>query len=112
AGGAAAVGFHPGNFSSTVPDAMLALAEELGMPILRVPDHFNYIDVIDPIMTELLSRRDPEPQVVQQLRSELTRQVLRGADLKQIVAAFSEEVPATVLIVDAGGRVRAQSAHR
>ena len=111
AGGAAAIGFHPGNFSASVPDEMLALADELGIPILRVPDELNYIDVIDPIMTELLSRRDPEPQVVQQIRSELTRQVLRGADLQQIVTVFGEEIRAIVLIVDSCGRVRAQSVH-
>lgn len=109
--GAAAIGFHRGNFNAQIPSHVVALANELNIPILHLPDQLNYIDVIEPIMVEIMSRQAPEPEIVQRVRTMLTRKVLSDINLQHLVELFIKEIPCTVFIIDRNGQIAARGSH-
>src|SRR5690606_39746854 len=55
--GVAAVGFKPGRFLSAIPEVMVAEADRLGIPLIAIPFHLSYSDLIHPLMRELVSRQ-------------------------------------------------------
>jgi len=58
----------------TLPEEMKAMAEDLAFPLIDIPHHITYIDIINPLMEQLLNN---------------TAEILRKADVAFSLAAGS-----------------------
>src|SRR5690606_3572375 len=76
--GVAALGFKPGRFLSRIPEVMVAEADRLGVPLIAIPFHLSYSDLIHPLMRELVSRKASFLEQSDRLHRHLTEVALAG----------------------------------
>ena len=57
--GCAALAIKTNRYVQTLPEEMKAMAEDLAFPLIDIPHHITYIDIINPLMEQLKQyRRD------------------------------------------------------
>src|SRR5690606_4001184 len=105
--GVAAVGFKPGRCLSAIPEVMVAEADRLGVPLIAIPFHLSYSDLIHPLMRELVSRQASFLEQSNQLHRHLTEVALAGRDLAAVAAALGQFIGNPVLIEGDGTGLRA-----
>ena len=54
---ASALGIKQGRYIENIPDSALALSDDLGLPLLLIPQKFPYADIINPILSELVNQQ-------------------------------------------------------
>lgn len=64
--GCAALAIKTNRYVQTLPEEMKAMAEDLAFPLIDIPHHITYIDIINPLMEQLLNN---------------TAEILRKADV-------------------------------
>jgi purine catabolism regulator len=104
----AAIAIKLGRYVDQLPDAVLRVADRLGLPVLRVPDDVAFDDVITDVFTELLDRQSGVLSRADELHRALAAIVLEGGDLPQIAEEVARLLGAAVLICTPDGRVRAE----
>jgi purine catabolism regulator len=105
--GLAAIGVKLGRYLDAVPQEVLDRADELGFPVLRLPDAVAFDEVLAEVFTELL---DQQAQVLAQadaLHRAISSIVLAGGGLPQIADEVSRLLDCVVLITTPDGRVLA-----
>jgi purine catabolism regulator len=103
----AAIGVKLGRYLDAVPQEVLDRADELGFPVLRLPDAVAFDEVLAEVFTELL---DQQAQVLAQadaLHRAISSIVLAGGGLPQIADEVSRLLDCVVLITTPDGRVLA-----
>lgn len=105
--GVAAVGFKPGRFLSAIPEVMVAEADRLGIPLIAIPFHLSYSDLIHPLMRELVSRQASFLEQSDRLHRHLTEVALAGRDLAAVAAGLGRVTGNPVLIEGDGSGLRA-----
>jgi purine catabolism regulator len=102
-----ALGVKLGRYLDEVPSAVLQRADELGFPVLRLPDGLVFAEIMTEVLTELL---DKQTQVLGQadaLHRAISTIVLAGGGLPQIAGEVSRLLDCVVLITTPDGRVLA-----
>jgi PucR family transcriptional regulator, purine catabolism regulatory protein len=100
-----------GRYLDELPDGMLASADELGFPVLLLPDGVGFDDVINQVLTGVLGRQATMLARGQHAHAQLIDLVLHGGGLPEVTAALPQQLtdddPAgiTVLHVDRTGRI-------
>jgi purine catabolism regulator len=105
--GLSAIGIKLGRYLDAVPQQALDRADELGFPVLRLPDGVAFDEVLSEIYTRLL---DQQAQVLAQadaLHRAISAIVLAGGGLPQIAVEVSRLLDCVVLITTPDGRVLA-----
>ena len=102
----AAFGIKAGRYLDDLPDAVLAAADRLGFPILRLPEEVAFDDVMSDVFTQLVDRQAWALDVADRLHRALTAIVLGGGDQPQIAEEFASLFGAAVLICTLDGRVQ------
>lgn len=88
----AGLGVKLGRYLDDLPAAMLASADRLGFPVLRLPDDVGFDEIINQILTEVLGRQAAVLARSEQAHSVLLQLVVRGGGLPQVVAALPDLV--------------------
>jgi purine catabolism regulator len=109
--GLAAVGVKLGRYLDEVPRPVLTTADELGFPVLRLPDRVAFDEVISDVFTALLDRQSSVVRRTDEVHRALAAIVLAGGDLPQIADEVGRLLDAAVLICTPDGRVQAQGGH-
>jgi purine catabolism regulator len=105
--GLSAIGIKLGRYLDAVPQQALDRADELGFPVLRLPDAVAFDEVLSEVYTRLL---DQQAQVLAQadaLHRAISAIVLAGGGLPQIAVEVSRLLDCVVLITTPDGRVLA-----
>jgi purine catabolism regulator len=105
--GLSAIGIKLGRYLDAVPQQALDRADELGFPVLRLPDGVAFDEVLSEVYTRLL---DQQAQVLAQadaLHRAISAIVLAGGGLPQIAVEVSRLLDCVVLITTPDGRVLA-----
>ena len=105
----AAFGIKAGRYLDELPPAMLAAADRLALPILRLPHAVAFDDVMSDVFTHLVDRQAWALDVADRLHRALTAIVLGGGDLPQIAEEFAGLFGAAVLICTLDGRVQTEA---
>jgi purine catabolism regulator len=108
----AAIAIKLGRYLDELPPDMLRVADELDLPILRLPDGVAFDDVITDVFTELLDRQSGALNRADELHRALAGIVLEGGDLPQIADEVARLLDAAVLICTPDGRVQAEGGDR
>ncbi|MFO7274355.1 MAG: PucR family transcriptional regulator ligand-binding domain-containing protein [Bacillota bacterium] len=103
--GAAGLGIKPRRYVPAVPEFMLAQADEHRFPLLEIPYHLSFSEIIGPVMQaigHLQASVVLEVDRVQRLLLDLVRQ---GAGLAELCRAVAELLGRPVWIEDPHGHV-------
>ncbi len=88
--GVAALGIKLHRFVEAVPQAMLDSADELALPLLEVPHSIPWIDVINPVLTEVLNRQLALLHRSNTIHHRFTQIALAGGSLTDIMEQLSQ----------------------
>ncbi|MDZ4133574.1 MAG: PucR family transcriptional regulator ligand-binding domain-containing protein, partial [Dethiobacteria bacterium] len=98
-GGAALIIFSPERYISHIDDRLIEKADELSLPLLQMPD-CSYIDVIVPVMSQILDKQVQALEYAQEVHSMMTDIVLKGKGLRELLTSLSTLLQWPVLMAD------------
>lgn len=101
--GLAGLAVKLGRYLDELPASAVTRADELGFPLLVVPDNLSFNEVIGPAFAIILVDEQPEADHTEAIRERLTRVVLAGGGLDAIARTLA-------LALDRGVRLRAAGA--
>ncbi len=100
-GGSGLIIFSPERYISQIDERLMRKADELNLPLLQMPD-CSYIDVIVPVMSEILDKQVKALEYAQNVHSMMTNMVLKGKDLQELLSSLSILLKKPVLLADEG----------
>lgn len=107
--GVAAFGMKPKRFLSGMPPQMIKQANELDVPLIELPYHLAWVDVISPVLAEVLQSQSRILQISKESHERLTKLVLAGGGLTDIVRELSFIIGRPTYITDRSWRCIASS---
>ncbi|GAB3623255.1 PucR family transcriptional regulator [Mariniluteicoccus endophyticus] len=90
-----------------VPGEALAVADELGIPLVSLPDGVGFDEILNQAMTRLLDRRAEDLARSEQMLAHLVDIVLSGGDLDQVCHGLVGPVTDAAVVTTMDGRVLA-----
>lgn len=101
---ALAILLHPeGAYIDELPAGLLRKADELALPLFRIPTHVPYIDIIFPIYREIVNRQVRELQYALDAHNRMSDLVLAGRQLPELAGLMASLLGNPVLILDRWG---------
>lgn len=94
----AGLGVKLHRYMTALPDAMIASANELAFPIIKVPDHIAWIEIISPIFKHVLDTDVQHLIRSEEIRSQFTTQLFAGAELESLMALLHSMLDQPVLL--------------
>jgi PucR family transcriptional regulator, purine catabolism regulatory protein len=98
-GGAALIIFSPERYISHIDERLIQKADELNLPLLQMPD-CSYIDVIVPVMSQILDKQVEALEYAQEVHSMMTDIVLKGKGLRELLTSLTVLLRKPVLMAD------------
>ncbi len=83
--GSAGLGIKTDRYIKEVPPRILDLANELGLPLIHVPNHFAFADIIHPVLSEIVNRQARLLRYSETVRHSFFDLSVNGADLQTIL---------------------------
>lgn len=82
----AGLGVKLSRYMRQLPHQMIQQANELSFPILSIPDHLAWIEVLTPIFSMVLHTDARQMQHAEEIRNRFTRQLFSGASIEGLLA--------------------------
>jgi purine catabolism regulator len=98
--------FQKGVLSNLAP-AVIQRADEVGLPLIEIPQSAQYPEILGPLTGAILQERTFLLQRSQEIHRRLTGLILSGGGLAEIASALSALIRHPVAITDAWGSVMA-----
>ncbi|MBW6464211.1 MAG: PucR family transcriptional regulator ligand-binding domain-containing protein [Bacillota bacterium] len=99
-GGAALIIFSPERYISHIDERLIQKADELSLPLLQMPD-CSYIDVIVPVMSNILDKQVQALEYAQEVHAMMTNIVLKGKGLQELLTSLTTLLQYPVFMADA-----------
>lgn len=96
----AGVCFNPGTGTNLTPET-IKIADELSVPLLRMPGDMPYARVIRAVLQAILNRQAYLLGRSTEINSLMINAILNGAESKEVVATLAQLVKSPVLLLDA-----------
>jgi len=109
--GAAALGVKLKRWVDNLPPEMLTLADQLGLPIIEMPIDIAWIEVLNPVLTEILNRQAVHLATSHRIHEDFTRVALLGHGLQSICGRLAELTESQCAILDTDGQVLATASY-
>ncbi|MGN6331532.1 MAG: PucR family transcriptional regulator [Motilibacteraceae bacterium] len=109
AAGLAAMAVKPGRYLDQLPADALHVADELGFPLVRLPDSVAFDDVLEQVLTDLLNRQAAVLARSEEVHRALVQIVLDGGGLAEVAVGLVGLLDGAVLVTTADGRVLADA---
>jgi DNA-binding PucR family transcriptional regulator len=110
--GLAGIGLGTGFDHKRLPKAMVAEAERHDLPLFEVPYEMPFIAITERAFTQLVNEQYSVLERGTALHERLERLVLEGRGLVEVLGAIGSAIGGAALVVDASGRVVAESRNR
>jgi PucR family transcriptional regulator, purine catabolism regulatory protein len=106
----AAFGIKFGTHLRELPAEMLRAADEVQLPVIRIPENVAFDDILSVVLSEIVNRQAVAISRAQQIHDSFLDIVLGGGALADIVAKLGDLVAAAaIIVVDDAGQVLAES---
>ncbi|EQD85381.1 PucR family transcriptional regulator [Saccharopolyspora erythraea D] len=104
----AVFGIKFGAYTRGLPQRVLETADRLAFPIVRIPEHVAFDDILSRVFSDIVNRQAATIARAQEIHSSFLHIVLAGGQLPEIAAKLSELLGGVaVFVVDEDGRTRA-----
>jgi PucR family transcriptional regulator, purine catabolism regulatory protein len=107
--GLAALGVKLGSYIEALPPAMLHRADRLDFPIIEIPRHVGFDDILSQALTDIINRQSAVLERAEEIHRVFMRIVLEGGGLPEITGKLSQLIEGAVAVLDDEGRVLASS---
>lgn len=107
--GVAALGIKLGRYVHELPDDVLAAADELGFPVVRLPDTASYDELLTQVLTAVLDHQAERLSRSDEAHRALVEVVLDGGGLPEVAAALARILGVVVLLTDSDERLVAEA---
>ncbi len=87
-GGAALIIFSPERYISHIDQRLIEKADLLDLPLLQMPD-CSYIDVIVPVMSQILDKQVQALEYAHEVHTMMTDIVLKGSGLRELLTSLA-----------------------
>lgn len=105
--GVSALGVKLRRYLDELPADARATADELGLPLLLLPDEVAFDDLLTPVVAEILHRQNPVLERAGVVDQRLVSVVLHGGGLDELVSALHDSVGGPAMVTTTDGRVLA-----
>ncbi|GAB2818511.1 PucR family transcriptional regulator [Actinocorallia aurea] len=105
--GVAALAVKPGAYLDALPKEMLARADRLGFPLIQLPEHVGFDDILNQVLTDILNRQAAILARTEEVHRALVQIVLCGGGLPEVTAELAELLDGAVLTLDGDERILA-----
>jgi purine catabolism regulator len=103
--GLAGLAVTPSGYMDEFPATMIQSANELGFPLIELPEKVSFIDIIQPITSEILKLQANELIESEEIHRQFIELVLSGGTYRDIAQGIAQRVNKPVTIVDQFRRV-------
>jgi len=103
--GLAGLAVKPLRYLERLPDNLRKTAERLRFPVLVVPDHTSFNEVIGAVLAVVLADYGAEPSRAEAIRERLTGVALSGGGLREIARTLAGALDRPVTVIDEDGVV-------
>ena len=103
--GLAGLAVTPSGYMNGFPASMLEAAEALGFPLIELPEKVSFIDIIQPLTSEILKLQANELIQSEEIHRQFIDLVLSGGTYRDIAQGIAQRVSRPVTIVDRFRRV-------
>ncbi|MEO3783445.1 PucR family transcriptional regulator ligand-binding domain-containing protein [Actinocorallia sp. B10E7] len=107
--GVAALAVKPGAYLDELPAEMLAQADRLGFPLIQLPEHVGFDDILNQVLTDILNRQAAILARTEEVHRALVQIVLCGGGLREVTEELAALLPGAVLTLDGEQRVLARA---
>jgi PucR family transcriptional regulator, purine catabolism regulatory protein len=107
--GLAGLGIKLGRYLDEVPAEMLAVADDRGFPIVRLPEGASFDEILNEVLTGILNRQTALLERSERVHRAFLQLVLRGHGLPEIVRDLADLLDGPAAIVDPAGQVLAHA---
>jgi purine catabolism regulator len=107
--GLAALGVKLNRYLDEVPAPALAEADRCGLPVIRLPDHVAFDDILEQVLTDLLHRQAATLSRSDEVHRALLQIVLDGGGLPEVAAGLVGVLGGAVVLTTPDGRVLADA---
>ena len=83
---ASALGIKQGRYIENIPDSAVSLADDLGLPLLLIPQKFPYADIINPILSELVNQQTNRLIQANLIHTKFTELAVSDASIPDILS--------------------------
>jgi purine catabolism regulator len=103
--GLAGLAVTPSDYMDEFPPSMIQSANELGFPLIELPEKVSFIDIIQPITSEILKLQANELIESEEIHRQFIDLVLSGGTYSDIAQGIAQRVNKPVTIVNQFRRV-------
>lgn len=107
--GTAALAMKSGRFMGCLPPSMCALANEMSIPLINVPNDVPFVDITHPVMTAILNVQSGRLEYSERVHQQLTKVALEADNLRAVAETLSALLDRKVIICDVDFTVLAQA---
>lgn len=97
---ASALGIKQGRYIENIPDSAVSLADDLGLPLLLIPQKFPYADIINPILSDLVNQQTNRLIQANLIHTKFTELAVSDASIPDILATFMSIVGVPTAFLD------------
>jgi PucR family transcriptional regulator, purine catabolism regulatory protein len=83
--GAAALFVKLKRFIDYLPDEVIDIANELNFPVVSMPIHLAFTDIINPVLSQIVNEQARKLQHSENIHNSFTQLVISGGDTQQII---------------------------
>ena len=102
--GVAALAVKVGRYLTAVPPSALREADRIGFPLLALPEHVSFDDVLTEVLTDLVNRQARALARAEEVHRHLVGIVLGGGGLPELADGTAEALGVGVLVTAPDGR--------
>ena len=109
AAGLAGVGVKLGRYLDQLPDAALAAADELGFPLVQLPDDTSFDEILNEVLATILNQTARRLARTERVHHALIQLVLDGQGLDAVTSELGRLVETPVAVIGQDGQLLATS---
>lgn len=102
---------HEGIYLKEISPELINAADRLKIPLIVVPKEIGYIDIINPVLEEVISIQKEELEYALNVQNKMTDLILEGTGLKKVASEISKILQCPFLIVDSEHRILTKGYH-
>lgn len=102
---------HEGIYLKEISPKLINAADRLKIPLIVVPKEIGYIDIINPVLEEIISVQKKELEYALNVQNKMTNLILEGKGLKKVASEISKILQCPFLIVDQEHRILTKGYH-
>ena len=106
--GLAAIAIKPHRYLGDLPPELLAAADELGFPVIELPEGVAFDDILTDVLSDVLDRQSAVLARADHVHRTLAQIALEGGGLAELTAELARILGGPVLVTTPDGRVLAE----